>query len=238
MKRWKKVLLGIGITISVFAALIAVFLVLFGDIRIGPANAGRFTELERTGFVYNGRNYRAQAFQHSGTARFLGGIEGHSSGSGIYAIKGDNNRDFLYVTTGFRGFKGTYVCQGVVIPTSGTVTEVFSGFRSSTTDFADIAMFERIASLTGEMIEFEVDYLNDTRKFYFAYDNWPVATHSPGFIEYADGNLLFVRAGDSYYIDFPSSMAGAGRGIVITDPDILRFLETDPLFLLPGSYRP
>jgi len=237
MKKWVKALLGLGIT----AVLIAAIAALLFDV-----NVGRFVGAE-SDFSYNGNHYARQTFQYKERGKRLGGIEGRDhkridfglsgAGDGVYTIKGDDNHDFLYVTMGFRGLKGTYVRDGVVIPTSGTLTAVFNDSRNSTTDPADIAMFERIANLTGDVAEFRTDNLaHNQRAFYFAYDHWPVAAHMPGSIAYAENAFFFVKQGDvTSFGDYPDTTYVC-KGIVITEPDLLDFITRNSIFILPASY--
>jgi len=236
MKKWKKILLGFGVTIVV---LVSVMIALSFDV-----NVGRFEgELD---FGYNGNHYSRQTFQYKERGKRLGGIENYKNQKvefkplamdGVYAIKGDANHDFLFVTMGIRGYTACYIRDGVEVPTSGTVTEVYNDFHSSTTDPSDIAMFERIANLTGEITEFKTDNLAASqRDFYFAYDNWPVAAHTPGSIVYAEDAFFFVKQGDvSSFGDYPD-MTYVGKGIVITEPELIDFIKRDPVFILPASY--
>jgi len=227
MQRWKKILAGIGIAMAVITLLIAMLFMLSLD-----TNVGRFAG-DESGFEYDGNHYSRQKFQYGERGKRLGGVEGYKhqriefkpfAGDGVYAIAGDDDHNFLYVTMGFRALKACYVRDGIVIPSSGTVTEVYNDFHASTTDATEIAMFQRVASLTGELTAFEAENLGASqREFYFAYDNWPVAVHTPGSIVYAEGNFFFVKSGDSSYTSFLGSMAGTGEGIVISDPELLDF---------------
>ena len=235
MKRWIKILLGTTVAISV---LVAGILMLSVDVNVAR-------QVGETTFLYEGEHYNLQKFQHKRGKR-LGGIEHLKqqtfefkplASDGVYAVEGDDNQNFLFITYGFRAMKGCYVRDGVEIPMSGAVTEVYNNYSQSTTNSADIAMFERIVKLSGEMTEFMVDGLaSSQRKFYFAYDNCPVAAHTPGSIVYADGNLLFVKEGDTSY-DPEDWWSGTGKGIVITEPDLLEFILANSWALLPGSYE-
>ena len=242
MKRRKKILIAIGITLVALPALLfAVFFVLTIDIKVGSF-AGRASDYDR--FLYDGSYYREQHFVYKERGKRLGGVEERrgrkveffqiSPGS-VYAINDDDNHDFLHVIY-FRGLKRRYVREGIEIPTSGTVTEVYNDSYSSTTDAADIKMFQRIANLTGELTAFTTDNLAASqREFYFAYDNCLVAAHTPGSIVYAEGNFFFVKEGDADFTNFPD-MVGAGKGIIITDPAMLDFIKADPILVLPASY--
>lgn len=243
MKFWLKILVGMmGVVAGSILLLGLLLIALFLDINVGFVRGVEYDYLS-----YNETEYSRQWPDfHFTRGRRLGGIEWdeHSDkitfqirDGGIYAIRGDADHDFLWVNTGFRGDRGSYVRDGVEIPVSGTVTEVYNNYNQSTKKPADIAMFERIASLTGEMTEFTTDNLaGNQRKFYFAYDNCPVAAHTPGSIVYADGNLLFVKEGDSSY-DQEDWWSGSGKGIVITEPNMLEFIKANSWALLPGSYE-
>lgn len=158
----------------------------------------------------------------------------------VYSVKGDSNYNYLYAYNGDYGY--TYVKDGTVIPTSGTVTAVYcegahvyrNGF-GVTEEQEDINMFQRIASLSGESVSFKTSHLAAAqREFYFAYNNCPVAAHQAGSIVYADGKFFFVKAGDSRNKQIPEE--GEGKGIIITDSEILNFIKGNPILILPASY--
>ena len=217
MKRWKKVLLGVGISFGLVALLAGLII----DINVGYF-------VGHAGIMYEGTYYEELvSVRCKGRGRRLGGLENQPErrithkpllGGGVYAVIGDKNHDFLLVDIGWvGGSSGPYVREGVEIPTSGTVTEVYDDFGRSSGNPAVIAMFEKIAGLTGEMTEFETSFHNNCIVLYFAYDDCPVAVHNPGFVVKIGEQLFFVKEGDANFND------GTGKGIVITDPEIIRF---------------
>ena len=187
------------------------------------------------GFEYGEFTFQGDKF----VSRYFEFIEGKSYGkaatlsenrpwprSDVCGVYGDSNLDFLFVYDGDNSH--WYVREGVVIPTNGRITAVFHQ-GSVTREKSDIALFEKISALEGESVEFRTDNIAAAeREFYFAYNDCPVASFSPGSVVYADDKFFFVKTGDSYYY--------GGEGIVIRDPDLINFIKRNPIFILPATY--
>ncbi|MDR0813945.1 MAG: hypothetical protein LBO63_08150 [Oscillospiraceae bacterium] len=230
----------------VLAVLAAIILIGYAGLQYhfrAVATLGGGTNEFFPGIQYKGVQYDIVHFEFK-EGKFIGTAKWNEKGydslesrmwCALYTVKDDKERNFLYYYDGDSG--NTYVREGYVIPTSGEVTAVFNDGESMTQDEYAILMFQKIAALTGEKSNFYTDNLAGARReFYFAYNNCPVAAHNPGSIVFANDNFYFVAPGESKFTRV-QDMVGWGKGIIITDEDIIAFLLGNPIFILPSSYE-
>lgn len=177
---------------------------------------GQGIEIEHFENAYKSEYFLFDEIQYAGKA---GGW-----GVSLFTLKNDPKHNFI-VKIGDN--TDCYVKNGVTIPVSGRVTAVFHE-NQATYQQSDIDMFIEIASANTNEYTFATDNLDGYgRRFYFAYNDCPVAKDWKGFLAFVDNKWLFVSREN--YIANGDESAGSNvfTGFEIKDKKVIEFIETD-----------
>jgi hypothetical protein len=182
--------------------------------------------------TYNGSKYTFHGFQFE-KDKYLGD---NVNGSNLYSVKNDSLCNFLVV---IGDNTDCYVKDGYEIPKSGVVTAVFSDYNV-TYNQETIEKFKQISTYSGEEHTFTTDNLaNCGRRFWFAYNNCPVADGFDciGYVVYTDNKWMFLNNKNYFSGRNASISGGTFSATIIADKNLTDFLAKGIIDIRPASYK-